>query len=336
MSASNVQILLRQRPVGFPGDECFELVERRRPEPGPGDVLVRNIYLSTDPYLRGRMDGAFALGEPIVARVVGQVEQSQHSAWRPGDLVWGFLGWEQYTLVRGGGGLTRIDPALGPISHAISVLGMPGLTAWVGMIQLGRPEPGETVFVSSAAGAVGSVAGQLARLAGARVVGSAGSDAKCAHVVDTLRFDACFNYRTAASINDALKEHCPAGIDVYFDNVGGETLEAVFRRMNDHARIPVCGMIARYNDVGDSPGTKGLIAVLAKRATMTGFSIYDHVHQLPAFLPRMSAWLRSGEVVYTEEIIAGVERAPEVFQGMLRGDGVGKRLVQVSEDPTKG
>lgn len=330
----NTRVLLHRRPSGAITTDLFLLDEVPIEEPGPGDVLVRNIYLSCDPYLVGRMQSGFPLDEPVVVRAVGVVERSANPAWPEGTIVWGFLAWEEYTLVPGGRGLTVVDPSLGPISYAISVLGMPGLTAYVGAIEIGRPTPGETFYVSSAAGAVGSLAGQLARLAGARVVGSAGSQAKCEHVTGTLGFDVCFDHRAVASIGAGLDEHCPDGIDVYFDNVGGETLDAVLARLNPHARIAVCGQISTYVDPG--AGLRNIMAMLRQRATMTGFSIYDHTHKLPEFLPRMSRLLKDGTLVYTEDIREGITSVPEAFVGMLDGDNIGKRLVRVGDDPTAG
>jgi NADPH-dependent curcumin reductase CurA len=207
---------------------------------------------------------------------------------------------------------------------------MPGLTAWVGMVEIGHPAPGDTVVVSSAAGAVGSLAGQLARLAGARVVGIAGGPAKCAHVVDRLGFDACIDHR-AGPLRDALREHCPDRVDVYFENVGGATLSAVLDRLNPFARIPVCGMISQYNE--PAAGVTNLINVLAARATMTGFSIYDHVHKLDAYLPTMADLLRSGKVVYFDDVVDGIDGVVAAFIGMLRGESVGKRLVRVGPGP---
>lgn len=329
----NSRVLLDRRPNGPITTDLFRLDHRPIPTPGPGDVVVRNIYLSCDPYLVGRIQTVFEVGEPVTVRVVGVVHESTNPTFEKGDIVWGFLAWEEYSLVAGGKGLTKVNPDLGPISHAISVLGMPGLTAYVGAIELGRPTPGETFYVSSAAGAVGSVAGQLAKMVGATVVGSAGSAAKCQHVVDVLGFDACFNHRQVASITDALDQHCASGVDVYFDNVGGETLDAVLARINPQARIAICGQISTYVEAGG--GLQNIMAMLRSRATMTGFSIYDHTHKLPAFLPRMSAWLRSGQIIYAEDIEHGIESVPEAFVGMLAGDNVGKRLVQVSDDPTR-
>ena len=325
----NRRVLFVKRPEGAVDESSFEADEQPVGEPLPGEVLVRNIYLSCDPYLRGRMDGAFELGVPITARVVGQVEASADPAFATGDHVWGFLGWEEYSTVRGAD-LTKVDPSLGPLSHAISVRGMPGLTAWVGLVDIGKPQPGETVFVSSATGAVGQVVGQLAARAGARVVGSGGTDAKVAHAVDRLGYDAAFNYRDTTP-QEALRDLCPDGIDVYFDNVGGDTLEAVLANANPHARIAVCGMISRYES-RDDPGVRNLISVLVNRLTITGFSIYDHVHRLPRFVPKMGRWLAEGSIVYDEDIVDGIDSLPGAFLGMLAGDNVGKRLVRIGPD----
>jgi NADPH-dependent curcumin reductase CurA len=332
----NAGIVLTKRPTGSVTADCFAVRNTLTPSLEHGDVLVRNIYLSCDPYMRGRMSSSksyanpFELNSVIPARVVGQVEQSSNSAFSVGDYVWGFLGWEQFTHVAGGVGLHRIDESIRPISHAISVMGMPGLTAWVGMMDIGNPKPGETVFVSAASGAVGQIAGQLARIAGARVVGSVGSEAKRRHVIESLGFDAAFNYREH-SYTDALDEHCPDGIDVYFENVGGAALEAVLPRLAIHARIPVCGMISRYNDT-QAKKIAGIEQMLGKRAVMTGFIVYDHMHKMAAFLPRMHHLLGSGELKYFEDITTGLESTPAAFIEMLEGGNLGKRLVRISDD----
>ena len=338
----NRRIYFVQRPDGPVTPACYDVRDEPVPAPGDGDVLVRNIYLSCDPYMRGRMGGTanyagannFALDAVIPARVVGQVAASRNPGFREGDFVWGFLGWELYSLARGGGDLRVIDPALGPISHAITVIGMPGLTARVGMLDIGKPKPGETVFVSAASGAVGSVAGKLARLEGCRVVGSAGSDRKVRHIVDTLGFDAAFNYKTVASVGAALDEHCPNGIDIYFDNVGGETLEAVLDRINPGARIPVCGQISQY-DNPERHVPKNIGNVEAKGAILQRFSIYQHMDQYDAFLPWMAGRITDGRVVYFEDIVDGIDNTIDAFIGMMNGDNLGKRLVRVGEDPTR-
>lgn len=332
----NTRIVLAKRPVGWVDESCFAVESCAEPACGAEDVLLQSLYLSTDPYLRGRMNAGpsyapgFELGEPIVSRVVARVLASRHPRFAEGELVWGFLPWAARSVAPRGEGLQRIDPALGRPSHFISALGMPGLTAWVGAIEIGRPAPGDTVFVSSAAGTVGQLAGQFARRAGARVVGSAGSDDKVAYLLERCGFDAAFNYRRV-DLDDALREHCPQGIDLYFDNVGGGTLEAALRHANVAARFAVCGMISAYNAVDDA-GVRGLQALLTKRIAMTGFIVYDHVHKLPAYQARVAPWLRSGALVFHEDIVHGIENAPAALIGMMRGQAIGKRLVQVEAE----
>lgn len=332
---TNTRILLARRPVGWVDTDCFRLEACPEPDCGPEDVLVEAVWLSLDPYLRGRMNEGpsyapgFAIGAPIVSRVVGRVLASCNARFAEGEYVWGFLDWALRTVVPRGEGLTRIDPALGRPSLAISALGMPGLTAWVGAMELGRPRPGDTVFVSSAAGAVGQLAGQFARRAGARVVGSAGGADKVAYVRERCGFDAAFDYK-ALDLDEALREHCPRGIDVYFDNVGGATLEAALRHANVGARFPLCGMISAYNATVD-PGIRGMPLMVSKRIAMTGFIIYDHVHQLPAYQARVAPWLRDASLVFHEDIVNGIERAPAALISMMKGEAIGKRLVQVSE-----
>jgi hypothetical protein len=332
----NQRIVLSRRPVGWVDESCFRIEPCAEPECGAEDVLLQALYLSTDPYLRGRMNAGpsyapgFELDRPIVSRVVARVTASRHAGFQVGDLVWGFLDWAERCVVPRGEGLRRIDPSLGRASQFLSVLGMPGLTAWVGAIEIGRPAPGDTVYISSAAGAVGQLAGQFAKRAGARVVGSAGSAAKVDFLLRRCGFDAAFD-RRSVDVDAALSTHCPRGIDLYFDNVGGSTLEAALRHANVAARIVVCGMISAYNDPADA-GIRGLQAVLAQRIQMTGFIIYDHVHKLPAYQARIAPWLRSGELVFHEDIVAGFENAPAALIGMMKGEAIGKRLVQVAPE----
>jgi NADPH-dependent curcumin reductase CurA len=332
----NTRIVLSKRPHGWVEESCFAVEPCAEPVCGPEDVMLEAIYLSTDPYLRGRMNAgpsyapALEVGQAIVSRVVARVIGSNNARFRVGEFVWGFLDWALRSVAKRGEGLHRIDPSLGRISHFLSVLGMPGLTAWVGAIEIGRPAPGDTVYVSSAAGAVGQLAGQFAKRSGARVVGSAGSDDKVAFVLGRCGFDAAFNYKTS-DIDQALREHCPQGIDMYFENVGGATLEAALRHANVGARFAMCGMISAYNSMED-PGIKGLQAVLVKRITMTGLLIYDHVHKLPAYQTRVAPWLRSAELFFHEDIVLGIERAPAALIGMMKGEAIGKRLVQVSAE----
>lgn len=330
---TNARILLDKRPVGWVDESCFLMEECPEPSCGSQDVLVQAVWLSLDPYLRGRMnEGAsyapgFELGKPMVSRVVGRVLQSKNPRFNEGDYVWGFLDWARRSVVPRGEGLHRIDPTLGRPSLAISALGMPGLTAWVGAIELGRPLPGDTVYISSAAGAVGQLAGQFAKRAGARVVGSAGSDEKVDFALAKCGFDAAFNYKTR-NMDEALRELCPRGIDVYFDNVGGSTLEAALRHANVGARFPICGMISGYNAV-DEPGIKGMQAMFAKRIVMTGLLVSDHLHKLAAYQARVAPWFRDGEMYFHEDIVQGLERAPSALIGMMKGEAIGKRLVQI-------
>ena len=337
----NRRIFFVQSPDGPVSSSCFDVRDEPVPELGDGDVLVRNIYLSCDPYMRGRMGGTanypqsktFPIDQVIPARVVGQVEASQNTEYAVGNLVWGFLGWELYSVAKGGGDLRVIDPQLGPISHAITVIGMPGLTARVGMLDIGKPQPGETAFISSASGAVGQVAGQIAKLSGCRVVGSAGSDAKVAHIIDKLGFDAAFNYKTAHSIVAALDEHCPDGIDIYFENVGGETLEAVLNRINQGARIPVCGMISQY-DIAERYEPRNIANVEARNAIMQRFSVYEHMNQFDEFLIWVAERIKDRRIVYFEDIVDGIDDTIGAFIGMMNGENLGKRLVRISNDPT--
>lgn len=332
----NTRIILARRPDGWVDESCFALERCEEPTVGPESVLVQAIYLSTDPYLRGRMNEGqsyapgFPLGKPIVSRVIGRVIESRNARFAAGDYVWGFLDWSLRSVVPRGEGLHRIDPSLGPVNLAVSALGMPGLTAWVGAIELGVVTPGDTVYISSAAGTIGQLAGQFAKRAGARVVGSAGSDDKVAFVLQTCGYDAAFNYKTI-DLDDALRMHCPRGIDVYLDNVGGATLEAALRHANVAARFPICGMISAYNAVEDR-GIRGLQAIVSKRIAMTGFIVSDHMHKLPAYQARVAPWLRSGEMVFRQDVVQGLENAPQALIGMMKGEAIGKRLVQVAPE----
>jgi len=338
MKESNTQVIFKSRPEGFPSEDNFEVVQSDVPEAGEGQVLRKTIYLSVDPYMRGRMSTARSyaepakLGEPMVGSTISEVIETKNPRYRPGDYVLGLDGWQAYA-VSDGKGLRKLDPAQAPITTAVGVLGMPGLTAYVGLLDIGRPKEGETVVVSAAAGAVGSIAGQIAKIKGCRVVGTAGSDEKCAYVLNDLGFDACINYKTE-DLKEALKAACPNGIDVYFDNVGGPVLEAVLKRINVHARIPLIGLISQYCDAKPRPGPN-LGSVLANRALIQGMIIFDHTDRMPDFLRDMSQWLREGKVRYREDIIQGLENAPRAFAGLLEGENIGKRIVQVAADPSR-
>jgi hypothetical protein len=337
-STVNRQIVLKRRPTGAPTPDDFGLVEAPIPRPEAGHVLSRTIYLSLDPYMRGRMNEGRSyakpveLGQVMVGGTVSQVVESQHPGFAAGDLVLGYDGWQEYA-VSGGAGLRKLDPTAAPISTALGVLGMPGLTAYVGLLDIGRPQPGETVVVSAAAGAVGSIVGQLAKIKGCRVVGVAGAKDKCEYVVRELGFDACLSHR-AADLVGALREACPQGIDVYFDNVGGPVLAAVLRLINRGARIPICGLISQYNAVELPPGPN-LGPVLVNRALIQGFIISDHLDRTADFLKDCAGWLRQGRLKYREDVVEGLAEAPRAFIGLLEGRNLGKLLVRVSDDPTR-
>jgi NADPH-dependent curcumin reductase CurA len=334
----NRQVLLVSRPQGEPSEANLKLVEAPVPEPGPGQFLARTIYLSLDPYMRGRMDAreSYAkpaeVGKPMVGATVGQVVRSNHPGFAEDEFVLGYWGWQEYGI-SGGNGVRKLDPAVAPISHALGVLGMPGMTAYVALLDIGRPQPGETVVVSAAAGAVGSVVGQIARLKGCRVVGTAGGAVKCGFVVNELGFDACVDYKKE-DFAQALKDACPAGIDIYYDNVGGPVLAAVLGQINRGARIPLVGHIAQYNATVPPPGPN-LIPLLVKRALIQGFIVLDHPDREADFLRDVGAWLREGKIKYKEDIVEGLENAPRAFLGLFRGANLGKLLVRVSPDPTR-
>ena len=329
------EIRLAARPVGFPKDSDFQLTESTLAEPGEGEVLVRNLYMSVDPYMRGRMNDVksysppFKLGEPLEGGAVGRVERSRNPNFKEGDIVGNNLGWRE-AFVSDGRGLARIDAKAAPTTAYLGVLGGTGLTAYVGLLDIGKPKPGETVFVSAAAGAVGSIAGQIARIKGCRVVGSAGSREKVNFLVNELGFDAAINYREG-NLDQALAAHCPNGIDVYFDNVGGDHLQAALGLMNAFGRISACGMISQYNNAQPVPGPNNLTNIVRNRLLVQGFIISDHLDRRAAFLADMSAWIREGEIKHRETVVEGLENAPRAFLGLLQGENTGKMLVKLSD-----
>ncbi len=341
---TNRRVLLRSRPVGEPKPTDFEIVDAPLPTPGDGEILCRTIWLSLDPYMRGRMNAVKSysapveLGQPMVGGTVSEVVESRHPGFKAGDFVLGYGGWQAFHVARAGAspgpfGPLKLDPRAAPISTALGVLGMPGMTAYVGLLDLGQPKLGETVVVSAAAGAVGSIVGQLAKIKGCRAVGVAGSQAKCDYVVKELGFDACVSYR-APDLFAALKDACPKGIDVYFDNVGGDVLKTMLRLVNPFARIPLCGLISQYNAAELPPGPN-MGSVLVNRVTVRGFIVSDHVDRLPAFLADTAGWLREGRLKYREDVVEGLDQAPRAFIGLLRGENLGKMLVKVGADPTR-
>ncbi len=329
----NRQIVLAARPRGYPKETDFRLVETEAPTPGPGEVLVRGIYLSVDPYMRGRMNDVKSyappaqLGEVMTGGVVGAVVESRHPRFQPGEIASGDLGWQQYAVAKGEA-LRKVDPRLAPISTALGVLGMPGLTAYFGLLEIGQPKPGETVLVSGAAGAVGSLAGQIAKIKGCRAVGVAGSDAKI-EWLRSLGFDAAFNYRTATDYPTKLQEVCPNGIDVYFDNVGGSLTDAALRLINVKARVVICGQISQYNLEKPEMEPRWLWQLIVKQARVEGFLVFQFADRYREGLEQMAAWLKDGKLTYREEVVEGIENAPAAFIGMLQGRNTGKQLVKI-------
>lgn len=333
----NRQIVLTSRPRGLPQESNFRLVETDLPELGNGQFLVRTHYVSVDPYMRGRISEAksyadpVALGDVMIGGAVGRVVESRHPRFKIGDVAVGYWGWQEYAI-SDGEGVYPFDTSVAPMSTALGVLGMPGMTAYFGLLEIGKPQPGETVFVSGAAGAVGSVVGQIAKLKGCRVVGSAGSPAKVDHLIQELGFDAAFNYKEVKDYAAKLDEVCPEGIDVYFDNVGGPLTDAVFTRINIRARIVVCGQIDQYNAEEPPQGPRLLWHLIVKRARAEGLLVFDFAEQFPAAQRQMAEWLQAGKIKYRETIVDGLENTPRAFIGLFHGENLGKQLVRVAPE----
>ncbi|MEU9132935.1 NADP-dependent oxidoreductase [Kitasatospora sp. NPDC048540] len=325
---------LAARPQGWPTPADFALVEAPVRQPGPGQILVRNAFLSVDPYMRGRMNDVksyvppFGIGETMDGGAVGYVVASQAEGFQVGDAVLHGLGWREYATLDAARAV-KVDPELAPLSYYLGVLGMPGLTAYAGLLEVASFREGDTVFVSGAAGAVGSLVGQIARLKGAaRVIGSAGSAEKVATLVDGYGFDAAFDYK-AGPVAAQLAEAAPDGIDVYFDNVGGDHLEAAIGALNVHGRATLCGAIAQYNDTGAPVGPRNLALAIGKRLRLQGMLVGDHAALQPQFVADMAGWLKSGELRYDETVVEGVENAADAFIGLLRGANTGKMVVKL-------
>jgi NADPH-dependent curcumin reductase CurA len=339
MSQTAKRIVLVSRPVGEPTPGNFRIEDYVTPTPGEGQVLLRTIWLSLDPYMRGRMSDAPSYAAPVPiggvmeGGTVAEVVASNNPGFAEGDIVLSRAGWQTHAL-SDGTGLRKVDPNLGPVSTAVGVLGMPGMTAYTGLLEIGKPQAGETVVVAAASGAVGSAVGQIAKLKGARAVGIAGGADKCRYVKEELGFDDCVDHRDP-DLAAKLKAACPNGIDVYFENVGGAVFEAVFPLLNAFARMPVCGLIAQYNDtqaVAPKWAASLMRAVLTKRLTIRGFIVTDFAAHHGDFLRDMSQWVRDGKVKHREFVTEGLDSAPAAFMGLLKGANFGKQLVRVGPD----
>ncbi|AUQ48613.1 putative NADP-dependent oxidoreductase [Phaeobacter inhibens] len=339
-STTNRQFVLAERPKGEPTDSTLRLETTEVPTPGEGQMLLRNEYLSLDPYMRGRMSSAPSYAAPVeidevmVGGTVAEVVTSNVKGYEKGDWVVAFGGWQDYTLSDGTGVINTGKNPQNP-SWALGVLGMPGLTAWAGLTQIGQPKEGETLVVAGASGPVGATVGQIGKILGLRVVGIAGGAEKCQHVIDTLGFDACIDYK-ADGFADDLAKAVPDGIDIYFENVGGAVFDAVMPLLNPSARIPLCGLISQYNATAlpEGPDRMNYLMgqLLRKRITMRGFIVFDDFgHLYPEFAKQMTGWVQDGKVKYREEMIEGLEQAPAAFVGLLRGEAFGKRVIHLAD-----
>jgi len=337
--ADNRQILFASRPRGWVTEENFRLVATPLPAPAEGQVLVRNHWLSLDPYMRGRMDEGKSyatgaeLGEVMVGGTVGEVLESRSPRFKPGDRVVGALGWQEYA-VGDAGAVAKIDTSVAPASCYLGVLGMPGVTAWMGLLDIAQPKEGETLVVSAASGAVGSVVGQLAKIRGCRAVGIAGGAMKCAYVTGELGFDACVDYK-AGNLYADLKAAVPNGIDVCFENVGGEIFDTELRLMNAFSRVTVCGLVSQYNAT-EAYAMKNMRSILVNRIRMQGFIVSDRLELWPRAIGELSNWFTTGRLRYRECVAQGLQSAPAAFIGMLKGQNFGKQLVKLWGQTTNG
>jgi len=336
MTRVNNQIILAERPQGMPDDNTFEFVKKDVENVQEGQTLIKTLYASVDPYMRGRMENVesyiepFKLNEVIEGGSIGEVIESQSDQFKEGDVVTGSFGWQEY-YVAGENEVRPIDPSIAPITTNLHILGMTGLTAYFGLLDIGKPKEGETVVISGAAGSVGSTVGQIAKIKGARVVGIAGSDEKTNFLKDELNFDEGINYRTTDDIEDDLKRACPDGVDVYFDNVGGEISDAVMTQLNRYARIPVCGAISSYNKDEQDIGPRVQQTLIKKSALMQGFTVGNYSDRFKEGTKQLGQWLQEGKLTYRETIREGFENIPEAFLDLFRGKNIGKLLVRIEE-----
>lgn len=336
MSANTVnrQYILKSRPVGLPKESDFDLIEKPIGELKDGEVLVKAMYLSVDPYMRGRISGMKSYAAPVevgglmVGGGVAKVVESKNPGFAAGDIVDIYMGWQEYA-VSDGCNLRKLDPKIAPVSTALGVLGMPGMTAYFGLLDVCDPKPGETVLVSGAAGAVGMLVGQIAKIKGCKTVGIAGSDDKIDYLTKECGFDAAFNYKTTTDYAAKYRELCPNGIDVYFDNVGGPITDAVFTNLNVHARVAICGQISLYNATKVELGPRILGALIVSRAKVQGLLVSDYAPKWGGAMVEMAGWMREGKIKYREDIVEGFENMVKAFVGLFLGENTGKRIVKL-------
>ena len=336
MTYTNKQWLLDQRPKGMPGDECWKLNEEEVRPLEKGEVLIKILYLSIDPYMRGRMSQAKSYaaslneGDLIVGGAVGRVINTETSQYKEGDIVEGFtLGWQEYAIATPAT-IRKINPELAPIQTAVGVLGMPGMTAFFGLLHVGKPIPGDTVVVSAASGAVGQLVGQIAKIAGCHVVGIAGGKEKCDFLTNSLNFDAAIDYKNE-NVDDMLDKYCPSGVNVYFDNVGGSITDSVINKLANYARVAVCGVISQYNLTAPESGLRTHRSMLTNQATTEGFLVFQFAQKYHIAIERIAKWIKDGKITYKEDIVEGIENAPEAFIGLMNGKNFGKLLIKVSD-----
>ncbi len=336
MSSINRQFVLASRPTGLPDASTFQMVETPIPALKDGEFLAKAMYLSVDPYMRGRISQARSYAQPVevggvmVGGGVARVVESKNPNFAAGDIVDVYMGWQEF-IVSNGKGVRKLDPSIAPVSTALGVLGITGLTAYFGLLDVCHPKAGETVVVSGAAGAVGSIVGQIAKIKGCHTVGIAGGDDKVAWILKDCGFDAAFNYKTEGNYSAKLKELCPKGIDVYFDNVGGALTDAVLMQLNTFARVSICGQISQYNNAKPEMGPRLIGMLIVARAKMQGFLVSDYAPRFGEALVEMAGWLREGKLKYREDIVDGFENMPKAFIGLFHGENTGKRLVRIAE-----
>ncbi len=330
----NRTIIFEKRPEGKPTQKCFRFEEKDMPKIKNGEILLKSRFVSVDPYLRGRMSdmksytSGFTLGEPIQSGIIAEVTESQHPDFKEGEFVNGLLDWSVYQT-HTGEGLTKVDPDAAPLSAYLGMLGMPGLTAYLGLMEIGQPQKGETLVVSGAAGAVGSIVGQIGKIAGCRVVGIAGSDTKTEMLKTEFGFDEAVNYKTTSNIRKAISKACPNGVDVYFDNVGGEISDGVMMNINKFARVPICGAISQYNETRMTTGPRMQSVLLVNSALMKGFIVHDYAQKFPEAINQLTKWYSEGKLKLKETVKEGFENIPEAFIGLFEGENIGKMVVKI-------